>query len=287
MRCWIPAVATSTVLLAVACPATALPPAGDGAPVDVPVPAGWQAVAPAVRYPADRLSTCIGGAAALFLDYGCRELVALDAARGDTTISLHVYDMGRPLDAFGIFALERPAGDEGTVRAGAAAVLQPPYRALLLKDRFYVKVEATRGDLDAQALRAIVEALAAGLPGGDELPPELSWLPDAGRIPGSTGYASRDYLGLGELRGCVHATYRDPATSIRYRLFAFAPPAGFFETLGRSWHLQERGGERVAWREVPSAGVVVLVGDEHRLDGVADLTDLEAALAALGRARVR
>jgi len=271
--------------VAVAAVASAALASGDLAAADVPVPDGWQPVGPAVRYGPDNLWQYIDGAAELFLDFGCRELVVLDIARGDVSLSLNVYDMGEPLDAFGIYARERPAGEEGLAGVGAAAILQPPYRALLLKDRFYVKAEAAGGDVDAAAFRAVLDALAAGLPGSDELPPQLSWLPETDQVPDSIGYASRDYLGLAELRGCVHAMYRDPATSARYRLFAFVPPARFFETLSRSWHQHERDGELVVWREVPYGGVVVLIGDASRLDGVADLADLDSALAVLARAR--
>ncbi len=245
--------------------------------VAVPIPAGWQAAGEVLRLPPDRLWEYINGADALFLDYGCQELAVADIARGERAITLSLYDHGTPLNAFGIFQRERGAGGEPPGGLDAPAVLQPPLRALLAKDRFYVKLEVVAGDLDAAELGAVLRDVAGRLPGRDAPPAELSLLPAAHQVPGSVGFARRDFLGLAELRNCLHATYRQPDGPAEYQVFLLWPDERFFAGLGPRWQVEQAAAGRLLWREVPYRGLVVMLEDAATLIGVAGLDDLDAA----------
>ena len=110
-------------------------------PIHVPVPSGWTAIDEEYRYDRENLWEYINGAAELFLSYGFSELIVLDVEKGDSGLTLSVHDMGSSLGAFGIFEREKPSTGDQLDGIGAAAILQPPYRGLFLKDRFYVKAE--------------------------------------------------------------------------------------------------------------------------------------------------
>ena len=264
------------VLLATAAlPAVAQPPE-----VHVPVPTGWTAVDQEYRYDRDNLWEYINGAAELFLTYSFRELIVADFEQGDAAITVSVYDMGRPLDAFGVFETEKPEKAEMLADVGAAAVLQAPYQGLLFKDRFYVKVEAGGGDVSAESLGGAMKEVADGLPGEAGLPPQLEALPEEGRVPGSVAFAGGNFLGFEDLRSCLYADYK-VADGDEYRLFVMKPGAAFLRNEDGKWTQSEQDGQMLFSRKVPYSGVVVLLGDEERLVGVSGLEKVKSATELL------
>ena len=182
-------------LMMAAIPAAAQPPG-----VQVPAPDGWTAVDQEYRYGRDDLWEYINGAAELFLTYRFQELVVADFEKGDGALTVSVYDMGSPLDAYGVYETEKPAEAEVLADAGSAALLQPPYRGLLIKDRYYVKIEAGGGDISAEALGGALRNVAEGLPGENGLPAQLAALPEQGRVPGQWPFRQR-FPGSGRPQG--------------------------------------------------------------------------------------
>ncbi len=77
------------------------------------------------RYAREDLWQYINGAADLFLSYGFRELIVRDLEQGDRHVTVSVYDMGGPLDAFGVYERERPDDGRlpGTVAVAGRAFL--------------------------------------------------------------------------------------------------------------------------------------------------------------------
>jgi len=264
------------LLSAMAVPAAAEPPE-----LNVPVPAGWTALdEEEYRYGRESLWEYINGAAELFLTYRFRELVVADFEQGDGALTVCVYDMGFPLDAFGIFEAEKPAKAAVVTDVGSAAVMQAPYRGLLIKDRFYVKIEAGGGDVSAEALRGAMQDVAAGLPGKSGLPSELAALPEEGRLPGTVAFAGGDFLGFEDLRACLYADYED-ADGHGYRLFVMKPNAAFLRNESGKWTQSKHDGRLVFTREIPYRGVVVLMGEGERLIGVSGVDGIEAAIVLL------
>ncbi len=250
-------------------------------PIHVPVPSGWTAVDEEYRYDRENLWEYINGAAELFLSYGFSELIVQDVEKGDSGLTLSVYDMGSALGAFGIFEREKPSTGNQLDGIGAAAILQPPYRGLFLKDRFYVKVDVGGDEVSAELLKQAMGEVAAGLPGSDELPPQLAVLPEAGRQPGTVAFAGRDFLGLSDLRNCMHATYQQTG-GVEYKLFVMKPSKTFLKNSNRKWTLEDRPeGGLLLWRKIPYTGVVVLLGDQEQLLGVAGFEDRESAVNLL------
>jgi hypothetical protein len=267
----------TTILLLLA--AAALPAAAQPPEVHVPAPAGWTMVDQEYRFGRDDLWEYINGAAELFLTYRFRELVVADFEQGEAALTVSVYDMGGPLDAYGIYEVEKPDGVEVVADAGAAAVVRAPYQGLLLKDRFYVKLEAGGGDVTRDALVAALRDVAAGLPGERGLPPQLAALPAAGRVPGSVAFAGANFLGFEDLRACLYADYETDGKT--YRLFVMTPPAAFLRNGRGKWSQSEQDGRLTFSREVPYRGVVVLMGDREQLVGVSGLETVAQATAVL------
>ena len=246
----------------------------------VPVPAGWTRIDEETRYGRDNLWEYINGAAELFLTYRFRQLTVADFEQGDRALSVSVYDMSRPLDAYGVYESEKPAEGDQMPGVGAAAVLQPPYRGLLLKGRWYVKVEAGGGDVTGEHLSAAMKDIAAGLEGSNELPAQLASLPQTGRVPGSVAFTGAGFLGFSDLNACLHADYKTEA-GVAYRLFVMKPGAALLRNETGRWQQGKDGVRLVFERKIPYSGVVVLLGDEEQMIGVSGFDQAGPALELL------
>ena len=270
--------ALGAVLIALA--VNALPVAAQPPGIKVPAPDGWTAVDQEYRYDRETLWEYINGAAELFLTYRFRELVVADFEQGDEMLTIGVYDMGSPLDAYGIYETEKPSGAEALTDVGSAALLQPPYRGLLIKDRYYVKIEAGGGDIRGEALAGVLRDVAEGLPGENGLPAQLAALPEKQRVPGSVAYSGSDFLGLEDLEACLHAEYRS-AEGKEYGLFITKPTAALLRNDASKWTESNHDEHLVYTREIPYRGLVVLMGDREQLIGVTGFSDVAQATALL------
>jgi hypothetical protein len=247
---------------------------------------GWSPQGEPSSYGPDGLWELINGAADTFLDYGFQELTTQEFSNGSVTVTVNAYDMGTPLNAYGIYRTEAPAGAL-VVDAGAEAVVSPPYQCLLLKDSTYVKVEAFQGDIDEAAGRALVQSIATALPGSDELPSAVAALPVEGMVAGSARYTRRGLFALAELDEAVHASYVDEDGG-EYRAFVLLPGSGggedeLWTALAERWQTLEHGGRTVLYREVPYEGLVGVARGDAGLVGVAGCDAQEQLVERLAR----
>jgi hypothetical protein len=245
---------------------------------------GWAPTSEVSRYGPDELWEIINGAADAFLGYGFELLTVQDYAAGDISVSVQRYDMGSSLNAFGIYRTEAPIEEEA-LPIGTQAVVSPPYQALLLKDRYYLKVEALEGALDRATGAALLEKIADKLPGTEELPPALAALPRAGMVSGSERYAKQNLLGLAELDNAIHAAYLDESGR-RYTAFVVPAVAGTpmdetWAILEADWQPIEHGGRRVLYREVPYSGLIGAQRADVGLLGVSNCEDIDQLLQRL------
>jgi len=226
----------------------------------------------------------------VFLSYGFETVTVQKFSAGEVTASIAVYDMGRPLNAFGIYRTEAPA-DESALPVGTEAVVSPPYQCLLLKDRYYVKVEAYEGDIDQATGKSLVTAIANALPGEAGLPPEFAALPADRMLAGSAQYTREALYGLAELNESVHAAYTDDAGS-EYQAFVLLQTDEVktdetWKKLASRWQEIDLDGEPVLVREVPYSGLVGVIHSNGGLIGVANAADEEQLLDRLGRIAAR
>ncbi len=166
---------------------------------------GWLWRRQPTTYSPKTLYQYIDGAADLYLAYGLREATVVEFYRGKSDIiMLDVYNMGRPLHAFGIFSSEKPAqaksagiGAQSYTGNGLAAFWKGPY---------YVKLSVTDGK--GEALLSLARAADMYLPASAELPIELGRLPGANRVAGSERYVKKDALGHQFLVEAISAQYQ-------------------------------------------------------------------------------
>ncbi|MEJ2050823.1 MAG: hypothetical protein P8Y60_13490, partial [Calditrichota bacterium] len=141
------------------------------------------------EYRPENLFQYIDGEAEMYNDYGFVDMITayyINDQRTDLAFSLDIYDMGSPLNAFGIYSAYRrpdlrfaPFGKEATVSST---------NIRLYKGRYFVQVNVGAIDtVAAQAIRNCARDVAGKLPSGGA-PAELSWLPADGQVAHSLAY---------------------------------------------------------------------------------------------------
>ncbi|MGD2122477.1 MAG: hypothetical protein PVJ76_12065 [Gemmatimonadota bacterium] len=242
---------------------------------------GWDQPGEVLVYDADNLWEYINGAAELFVSYGVQSCHTTDLVSGDLTVTVDLYDMGTPLNAYGVFEQEA-SGEPVDISDAVAARVSPPYQALLLKGSTYAKVNVFEGELTTETGQGLLEALAAAIPGQSTPPAELGLLPTAGMLPGTETYQAEAFLGLTELTHCVFAEYGGDGGDT-WQGFVVVPDAAqeVWDALVGEWSSFESGGMEVRFREVPYRGLVGVTWTDAGLFGVSGAADQETLLARL------
>ncbi|MBN2206601.1 MAG: hypothetical protein JW742_04285 [Candidatus Aminicenantes bacterium] len=202
---------TSLVVLSFAAFPPVLRPDGKGEDPTRLLPAlpGWHAAEAPRAYRPENLFEYINGAAEAYLSYDFKALAVGDYAADDSpaALTVEVYDMGIPLNAFGIYGAERYADSRflevGTQGYAEEGVLN------FLHGRYYVKLLCfdCGGDGTDTLLgfaRAVI-ALSPDEPVG--FPSLLQAFPREGLVAHSEKFLLRNVLGFGFLRNGYLASY--------------------------------------------------------------------------------
>jgi len=257
--------------------------------VGFPEVEGWTVASDVQMYTADNLWEYINGAAELFVEYQVETCFTADLAAGDLVVTVEYYNMGSPLNAFGVYVRERP--DPGIALPGATeALVSPPYQALLLKGSRYVKINVFEGELTESNGRELLQAISNALPGPSEYPEELNLLPSNGMIQGTAGFQRQGFLGLTELTDCLYGDYSVNGEE-DWQGFAMlttpeTPASAVWERLAERWEAFDHGGQTVLFREIPYRGLVGVIQTNQGIvgaAGAADQAELSARLTALLR----
>ncbi len=245
---------------------------------------GWTRTSEVREYAADNLWQYINGAAELFVEYDVQTCQTADLTSEGLVVTVDLYDMGTPLNAFGVFSRER-AGTRVALPGATEAAISPPYLALLLKGSTYVKVNALEGELTDASARALLGGIARSLPGAPAYPAEIDLLPEDGRIAGTEGFQREGFLGLSELRDCLFAQYADEGGE-PWQGFAALPPEGssvesVWRALADEWEALDHGEQTVLYWEIPYQGLVGVVRAGETMLGVSGASDQAELLERL------
>jgi hypothetical protein len=251
-------------------------------------PEGWRQVEEPQNYGPDDLWKYINGAAEQYLSYGFVGLHHMLLAAGELTVTVDVYDLGSDLNAFGLY-FSGSAPEPAEPPIGTAASISPPYTGQMLKGPFFVQIEAYEGEITEKAGREILTGLAQALPGDTGLPAEFGLLPSEHRVLRSQGYVRKGYLGLSELRNCIHVAIAPDKKKRPYTVFALLPskgmpPEDLWAKLAAKWKTDTYKKHTILYREIPYRGPVGVVRSGDTLLGVVgfiDLKEMKKQLAAL------
>lgn len=209
-RGWAAPAALAVVLFLA--PAEGLAQAREGSPelaALVPRVAAWsQAEATRSFFP-ESLFEYIDGAAESYLSYDFRELLVVDLEKKGTeaTLTLEIYDMGSPVNAFGIFGAERYP-ENRAVSIGELGYLEG--EALnFMTGRFYVKMLGFGlGEETGSVLAGVGAQVAAAVKEKGALPALVLAFPKKGLVAQSEKYIKKNFMGYEFLRYGYVAAYK-------------------------------------------------------------------------------
>jgi hypothetical protein len=175
----------------------------------VPRMDAWtQSEAPRIFFP-EGLFEYIDGAAESYLSYDFRELLVVDLEKKGTeaTLTLEIYDMGSPVNAFGIFGAERYPENKA-VSIGELGYLEG--EALnFMSGRFYVKLLGFGlGEETGSILARVGAQVAAAVKEKGVLPALVLAFPKNGLVAQSEKYIKKNFMGYEFLRHGFVATYK-------------------------------------------------------------------------------
>jgi hypothetical protein len=169
-----------------------------------PLPRAGKGATPPAFYVSANLFEYMDGAADIFQLYDVETLLHLDLQTSAGDLTIDVFDMGAPENAFGIFSAE------GSPSYNYFALGVAAYRnegiVNFTQDRYYVKLAAF-GENSGVVLNEYAQAISTRIGGVRDLPPLLQKLPTAGRKLHSEQYIRKDPMGHPFLAPVYQAQY--------------------------------------------------------------------------------
>lgn len=187
------------------------------AEIEFPKIRGWSMSDSAKKYNPETLWEYINGAAESYLNYNFRQLEVMEYSRSeDEYIKVEVYLQGSDLDAFGIYAFERPEKADFLDIGGEGYMI---YSSLnYYAGEYYVKIHSHQSDEKTlEAIRSLGSKVATHIGGDTEKPLLLDLLPDYEKISGSEKYFSTNFLGYSFLNKVIVADYL--SENEKYKMF--------------------------------------------------------------------
>jgi len=192
------------------------------------------------RFYSSDLYRYMDGGADIYLKYGLAAMAHCEYKRAGVEMTVDVFDMGGPLQAFGIYSAERspeyhfiPIGAEGYSSESTLNFLQ---------GRYYVRLSAF-GDGAAPALDSFARAISRSIGGDRSLPALLDILPRENRVARSEKYVVQAPAGHDFLAPALTASYRfdGKVTSLVISLAADAREANQRVEQLRSYYSARQG----------------------------------------------
>jgi hypothetical protein len=197
-------------------------------PIPAEVKTRLAALLPTGRNPARFYSSDLyrymDGGADIYLKYGLVAMAHREYKNAGVDMTVDVFDMGGPLQAFGIYSAERspeyhfiPIGAEGYSSESTLNFLQ---------GRYYIRLSAF-GDGAAPELDNFARAISRNIGGDRSLPALLDILPRGNRVARSERYVMQSPAGHDFLAPALTASYRfdGKVTSLAISLAADAREA--------------------------------------------------------------
>jgi len=177
---------------------------------------GWEQSAPVKRFGPDRLYEYIDGGADGFLVFSFQELQVAEYSRPDkASVVVEIYRHQSPLHAFGIYSQEKP--DQGDFRKiGAQGYLATPILNFVQGDTYFKISAYELGDAASSTLLTFARALETQA--SRDLPKELDFFPEAGKLPNSERFVSENLLGYEYLHWGFTADYHEGDKSFQLLL---------------------------------------------------------------------
>lgn len=151
----------------------------------------------------------IDGASEAYLSYDFKELLVAEYQKKETetTITVEIYDMGTPINAFGIFSSERyPESPEAGI--GNAGYLEDEVLNFI-SGRYYVKLLCYNGEEETPSyLKLFAREIEGKIKDKASLPEIFRYFPAEGRVKNSEKFIKKNFMGFDFLQNGYAVLYR-------------------------------------------------------------------------------
>ena len=251
---------------------------------------GWSLVTAPEYYEADNLWEYINGQADFFIDYG---FVRVDTAeyrynQEATSAVLEVYRMGRPQEAFGIFAAERTPNDR-PLEIGSGAYLGPNVLGFWQEEHYVKLMSFEEGPAIQQLLTGLATEISSRIPTRGRGLEALLLFPDEGRVQASERFIPKNFLGQPYLTDAYRVDFTHDGRQVQLFVVETGSPSEAQSQLARLEDFYRGSDQNQLMLEPtedppmltvdgPSKIVVFQLG--HRLGGAVGMQNLETGRAA-------
>ncbi|NPV82205.1 MAG: hypothetical protein HPY46_01285 [Candidatus Aminicenantes bacterium] len=151
----------------------------------------------------------IDGAAEAYLSYDFKELVVAQYQKDgtETTLTLEIYDMGLPLNAFGIFSSERYP-DNPDVNIGNAGYLEEEVLNFISGSYYLKLICYNGGEQTADHLRQFAREVESRIKDKGSLPEVFRLFPAENRVKNSEKFIKKNFMGFDFLSQGYVVLYR-------------------------------------------------------------------------------
>jgi len=248
---------------------------------------GWARATNPEHYEADNLWEYINGQADFFIDYG---FVRVDTAeyqndQESSSVVLEVYQMGRPQEAFGIFAAERTR-DDRPLEIGAQAYLGTNVLGFWQAERYVKLTSFDEGPEVERSLISLAEEISSRIPGQGRELETLLLFPEDGRIEASERFIPKNFLGQPYLTNAYRVDYTHDVQLFLVETGSSEEAESHFKRLEDFY----RGRDQVivtlettqnpAMMIVDGPSMLVVFQLDHHLGGAIGMQDLDAGRTA-------
>ncbi|MCX8160078.1 MAG: hypothetical protein N3G18_03990 [Candidatus Saccharicenans sp.] len=175
----------------------------------LPRPDGWKFQEEPQLYSPGTLYEYIDGAAEAYLSYDFKELIVAQYQKDgtETTLTLEIYDMGLPLNAFGIFSSERYP-DSPDLNIGNAGY-QEEEVLNFIAGSYYVKLICYNGGGETpDFLKQFAREVEARVRDKGGLPEVFRLFPPENRVKNSEKFIKKNFMGFDFLNHGYVVLYR-------------------------------------------------------------------------------
>lgn len=259
---------------------------------------GWTLSDKPAFYTPANLFEYINGNADLFKSYGFMWLVSgkyIHAGLPNAFITVDVYDMAQPINAFGIYSTER-AGDIQHLKLGTQGYHRPDL-LVFWQDRYLVKISAVGAGKDAATVMlALAHETAKAIPDPATLPKMLKLLPAQGRIVNTEKYTRQNFLGHAFLANAISAEYQVGKGRITGFVVEAANPQAANTQVAKLKAFEKAEAKGLATAKIagatgfsvrdPYLGAMVVVASGNRIIGAYGGADTKAAVVIVSKLMV-
>lgn len=228
---------------------------------------GWTKSGKAEFFNKDTLFNLVDGEAEAYFPYGFKGAVSATYLKGGDKAkeaNVEVYEMGSPLDAYGVYSSMRDAKSE-LVDVGAEG-FGSATQIMFYIDKYFVKVriysEAGNGEL-----LNFAKAVAGELPSDKKKPTELTLVAISNVTPRSDQYVGQSVLGYACWAKGMIAQVNTQGSSMRVFVVMTNSPADAATALNK--YVQEIVADGVKIKYVDDGGVKVVTLNDRMQQGVA------------------